>query len=325
MNEYIKKIIDLYTKGHLGEEAKVKFQNWLVDDKFAEEKEKALLEWWEQTNNVVTKDTFDSLAFVKSKAQQKDRRSKKRLIVWRYAAAIILMICSTAIYLFTQGRDKQVGMIECFTQAGQMDTIYLPDGSVVQTNSRTIILYAESFGEDNRTIYLSGEANFKVQKNEELPFIVQTKDFSVTALGTELDVSSYFEDPYFKTFLIEGSIKVQKTGQENSYILKPNEQFLYDKQDEEYGITRIDLYEATAWQRGEFIFRSATIPDIFQILERRYAVSFQYKSSVFNDDKYTFKFKKESSLNDMLEVIKGVSAKFDYNQRGDSYYITSSK
>ena len=327
MNEYIKKIIELYTRGHLGEEAKVKFQDWLADEKFAEEKEEALLEWWNQSGNVVTKDTFDSLASVKSKAQRqrKDRGSKRGVILWRYAAAIVLMICSTTIYLFTQREDKHAGMIEYFTQAGQMDTIYLPDGSVVQTNSRTIILYSESFGEDNRTVYLSGEANFKVQKNEELPFIVQAKDFSVTALGTELDVSSYFEDPYFRTFLVEGSIKVQKDGQENSYILKPNEQFLYDKQNEEYGITRIDLYEATAWQRGDLIFRSITIPEILHTMERKYAVSFQYKSSVFNDDKYTFKFKKESSLNDMLEVIKGVSANFDYKQRGDSYYITSSK
>ncbi|NDV69905.1 FecR family protein [Dysgonomonas sp. 25] len=323
MNEYVKKIIDLYTKACLGDSAKIKFQNWLTEDTLADEKEEALFEWWNQSNPTVTKDTLEALASVKSKAQQIREGSKKRLIIWRYAAAIVLILCSTTVYLFSRTAEPDAEVIEYFTQAGEMDTIHLPDGSIIQTNSRTILLYNESFGKDNRTIYLSGEANFKVQKNEELPFIVKSKEFSVTALGTEFDVYSYLEDPYFRTVLISGSVKIQQKGNVDDYTLYPKDQFLYNRQNEEYSISKVDIQEVTAWQRGEFIFRSATIPDILCAMERKYGVSFQYKSNIFNEDKYTFRFKRESSLDDMLEIIKSVSANFDYKQTGESYHITA--
>ena len=40
---------------------------------------------------------------------------------------------------------SEVAMIEKFTPAGDMITIELPDGSKVQTNSGTLLLYPEAF------------------------------------------------------------------------------------------------------------------------------------------------------------------------------------
>lgn len=310
-------------KSRLGDDAKVEFQTWLAEDKFADEKEEALFEWWNQSESAVTKETFDSLASVKSKAQQKAKGSRERLIIWRYAAAIVCVICATAAYLLSANPEKNTEMVEYFTQAALMDTICLPDGSLVQTNSRTILLYSETFGKDHRTIYLSGEANFKVKKNEKIPFIVKSKEFSVTALGTEFNVHSYMEDSFFKAVLIEGSIKIQQKGNQDDYTLKPKDQFLYNKRNEEYSIAKVDLRDATAWQRGELIFRSTTIPEILEAMERKYGVSFQYRSNIFNNDKYTFRFKRESSLEDMLDIIKSVSGTFDYRKDEDSFYISS--
>lgn len=56
-------------------------------------------------------------------------------------------------------------MVEKFTSYGELNSVVLPDGSTVQTNSGTLLFYPESFKGDTRTVYLMGEANFKVKKN----------------------------------------------------------------------------------------------------------------------------------------------------------------
>lgn len=321
MNEYVNKIIELYTKSKLGKSAREEFHNWLADDELSEEKENALLQLWDQTEATATKDTLESLAALKSKARQKNEQKKRSLIIWRYAAAIVFMVCISSIYIFTGNRSSESGLVEHFSRSSGVETLTLPDGTLVQTNSKTILLYPENFGEETRTVYLSGEANFKVVKNKNIPFVVKSKDFSVTALGTEFDISSYMEDSFFKTTLIEGSVKIEQKGNEVDYILKPKDQFIFNEPDEAYNISKVDLYEATAWQRGELVFRSVTIEEVLQSLERKYSVSFQYRSNVFNNDKYNFRFKKESSLNDIMDIIRSVEGNFSYRIIEDSVYI----
>ena len=322
MNKYVNKIIDLYTKSKIGEPAREEFHKWLIDNKLSSEKEEYLFHLWNNTENVATENTISSLASLQIKSHYAERKNKK-LFIWRYAAAIAAIIAISSVYLFTQRTSTNSNFIEYFSQAGEAGLITLPDGSLIQTNSGTVILYPESYGQDTRTIYLLGEANFKVEKNPDIPFIVKSKDFSVTALGTEFDVSSYPDDPYFKTTLISGSVKVKQNNNPADYILTVSEQFVYNKQNENRTIAKVDLYEATAWQRGELVFRGSTIREVLNVLERKFTVSFQYKSNVFNDDKYNFRFKKESSLSDIMDIIKQVTDDFDYKKIDDSYYINS--
>ncbi|GHT65933.1 hypothetical protein AGMMS50239_26590 [Bacteroidia bacterium] len=241
------------------------------------------------------------------------------------AAAVIFITAVSSAFIFTNriSSSSAPGFIEYYSRAEQTDTLTLPDGSLIQVNSGTLVLYPESYGKDTRTVYLYGEANFKVQKNANVPFIVKSRNFSVTALGTEFNVAAYSDESYFKTTLITGSIKVQKNNcPSDSYILTVNEQFVYNEITELHTIGLVDVFETTAWQRGELLFRGATIGEIFSVLERKYAVSFQYKSTMFNDDKYNFRFKKESSLSDIIDVIKKASENFTCHKIGDSYYIS---
>ncbi|MDR0824952.1 MAG: FecR domain-containing protein, partial [Prevotella sp.] len=272
MNDYISKIIDLYTKSKLEEPLKSEFHKWLVDSELSADKEDELFRLWNQTYNVATEDTLVSLTSVQAKAQFYKERKHTKLVVWRYVAAIALVIVISSAYIFTKKTSPEPNYIEYFSDSKQFgDTMILPDGSIVQANTGTVILYAESYGEKTRTVYLLGEANFKVRKNADVPFIVKSKDFSVTALGTEFDVSSYPDDSCFKTTLISGSVKVQQQGSPADYILNVNEQFVYSKQNKWRSIAQVDIYEATAWQRGELVFNGATIKEILNVLERKYA------------------------------------------------------
>lgn len=89
------------------------------------------------------------------------------------------------------------------------EDIFLPDGSRVSMNSRSMLLYPEQFTGKYRSVFLIGEANFKVKANKNKPFIVKTNDFQITALGTEFNVSAYTEDNNVFTTLITGSVLVE--------------------------------------------------------------------------------------------------------------------
>jgi ferric-dicitrate binding protein FerR (iron transport regulator) len=315
MNKYIGKIINLYTKSKVGEPARTEFHKWLVNKQFAEEKENALFSLWNRTEAAEKTEILSETTAI--------QRKKKNipLIIWRYATAIVLIVCISSAYIFTRNEAAGANIIEHYSRAGQSKTITLPDGSTVLANSGSIILYSKSFGENTRTLYLSGEANFKVQKNKDIPFIVKSKGFSVTAIGTEFDISTYPEDNFFKATLINGVVKVKQDDSEADYILKPADQLFYDKQSEQISITQTDLNEAIAWQRGELVFRGATVKEVLNVLERKYAVSFQYKSDTLDDDKFNFRFKKESSLSEVLNIIKEVAEGFNYNIINNMYYI----
>ncbi|WP_163273347.1 FecR family protein [Dysgonomonas sp. 511] len=328
MNKYINEIIRLYTGSEISEPAKRKFHEWLVNGEYTEEKRDALLYIWNNTDNLQTKDIFQSLLSLQAKYYSlRMKKRKKALAFLRNVAAIASIVILSSVYFFTNTNKTHVetNFVEHFSEAGKYKSITLPDGSIIYANSGTIILYPESYGEDTRTVYISGEANFDVRKNSDIPFIVKSKGFSVTALGTEFDVSSYPDDVYFRATLISGSVKVQSDNDPEEYILKTNEQFVYKRDTQHKEIEQVDIHEATAWQRGELIFRGSTIKEILNALERKYAVSFQFRSNVFNDDKYNFRFKKDASLSGIMDIIKEVADDFDYKQIKDSYYINSKK
>ncbi|MCD8072215.1 MAG: DUF4974 domain-containing protein [Alistipes sp.] len=315
-------IIDLYTETPSGEQSRDMFHAWLTDGDSSEEKDKALYELWKRTKGEMddrqTVASFNSLMY---KAQS-HRGRKLTTTILRYTASIAAAVALAAIYLAVRNAPADVNFVEHFVPSGHSERIVLPDGTEVYTNSGTILLYSENYGRDSRTVYMLGEANFKVKKDSHTPFIVKSKDFSVTALGTEFDVSSYPDDPYFKATLISGSIKIRKNESDAEFLLKPAEQIIYNKPTSQYQkIVGVDLYEATAWQRGELIFKGSTMNEILLVLERKFDVTFQYRSSTLNGDKFNFKFKKETTLPEIMSIIMEVADNFTYRAEDDIYYI----
>ncbi|MDR1681443.1 MAG: DUF4974 domain-containing protein [Prevotellaceae bacterium] len=312
MNEYVHKVIALYTSDSASSSPE-NFHRWLVEPSFEAAKADALRRLWDQSPNVSEEETAAALASLKLKSQFMPRPRRRAVRIWRYAAAVALCVSLAAGYIFTHRAPAAPVFAEYFSGGGLSETVQLPDGSTLQTNSATLIVYPVDFGKSTRTLYLSGEANFKVVKNRALPFVVKSKYTEVEALGTEFTVASYAEDRDVKVTLISGRIKVEATDNQTDFILdQSGEQFVYNKQEKQYAISQVDLHDATAWQRGELVFRGMTVPDILTVLERRYDVSFQYNFSSVNDDRFNFYFKKETSLADIMEIINTVAGRFDY-------------
>ena len=328
MKDYIKRIMRVFTASEHSEEVTKEVHQWLVDKEHADEKEAALHALWDETEGKVEEGTWASLESVYNKVGAAKKPKTVFYLGWgRYAAAaVILMAISIfSTFFLTKRQYTELAMIENFTQLGQMNQIELPDGSTVQTNSGTVLLYPESFKGDTRTVYLIGEANFKVKKNPSQPFIVRSTTMAVTALGTEFNVAAYPESNEMVATLINGKIQVDCNNGKDSFILEPGQQITYWRSTGESILANANLEDVTAWQKGMFVFRGVTMKEILTTLERRYAVTFQYNANLFNADKYNFRFREKSTIEEILAILQEVAGGFDYRLEGDICYVKAIK
>lgn len=332
MKDYVRKIIRVFAAFRYERRLTEEVHRWLVDDEHADEKDRALCDLWEATTEKADAATWDSLSKVYERVGLNNQPAGKSYVlsirkIRRYAAAavVLLAVSVSATFLLTKNVYSDIAMVERFTPAGEMETIELPDGSTVQTNSGTLLLYPETFEGKTRTVYLVGEANFKVRKNSARPFVVKSAAMAVTALGTEFNVFAYPESDKMIATLIHGKIKVDCGNGAESYILNPAQQVVYHSKTGEGRLVEADLEDVTAWQKGLAVFRGFTIKEILATLERRHAVTFQYNAGVFNEDRYNFRFHEKSDIADIMAIIREVVGGFTYEMEGDICRIKSNR
>jgi ferric-dicitrate binding protein FerR (iron transport regulator) len=321
MNKYVSKVMELYAGQAPDEPARSTFHRWLIDRDQSREKHAALFRLWQSARGTASGSTLASLASLQIRHGLPAERRRARLSMLRYAAAIALLVCTSAIVFFGTKTAGEPMLIACCSRSQQAERFFLPDGSEALVNPGSTVLYPETYGKTSRTVYLTGEASFKVQKNAKLPFTVRSGNFSVVALGTEFNVQTCTSGLLFTASLISGSISVRQTDGSPACILKPGERFVYSGLTGQYALERADLDDVRSRQQGDLVFNAATLAEVLDALERRYGVSFHYRSEIFNDDKYNFRFRKHSSISCIMDVIMEVTGDLSYRKTGDSYRI----
>jgi ferric-dicitrate binding protein FerR (iron transport regulator) len=227
-------------------------------------------------------------------------------------AAVILMLISgssTITWLITskqQQKNQSPEITTISSPLGSKCKIVLPDSSLVWLNAGSKITYTSNFNKTERRLYLEGEAYFDVTTNQDKPFLVQTSDIMVRALGTRFNVKAYREENEITTTLEEGKIDIRLLGKSlpEEIILNPNEKVVYHKknnqlteekpvlQNNQLPETRktdnVDIIEInsdintelyTSWKDKRWIIEGENLDDLSKILERKYNISI-----LFNDE-----------------------------------------
>lgn len=327
MKNYFNEIFRVFSENEHGKKTMDAFYSWLADSSFSREKETAMRDVWEATKGIATHEELEeSLASVYRKAGYIPAASYGRRLfrIAGYAAAAVVFAFVISGTWWLARENYSAEMTEVCTVSGDRKTVTLPDGTVVRMNSSSIILYPEKFTGKERTVYLVGEADFKVEKDASRPFVVRLGDMDVTALGTEFNISSYPEDMAVTATLIEGKVMVAcGSGRDDVHFLEPGEQVVYERVKAESRVETADMEVVTAWQDGVLLFRSVTVREIARELQRKYGARFIVDSRT-DMDRYNFRFKEDASVDEVLEilgsVIEGFSCRKDTDN--DTFYIT---
>ena len=329
----INRIMRLFAHGDFSSNATSHFHRWLADDRNRDEKDKAMEQLWNETaftavnNRKHTSDAYVRLCAtvgINNQANDIDRRRIKAvrwLRFWQSAAAVLIIAIGMMGYMLYNVDTRDADLLQQHTPVAQTRNMILPDGTVVKLNSCSALLYPERFDGHTRSVYLMGEASFKVAHDKKHPFVVKTNDMQVTALGTEFNVSAYPDDRNVESTLIEGSVKVDCNDMHKSIVLRPGQMIAYNRDSRRYEVTTPNVADVTAWQRGEVVLKEKTLAQIFSILERKYPYAFHYSMHRIGNDRYTLHFPDNAPIKDVMDVIVRVTGKHAYRIEDDNCYL----
>ena len=193
------------------------------------------------------------------------------------------------------------------TPRGGQYQVVLPDGSKVWLNAASSLLFPTAFTGSQRKVELTGEAYFEVAKNKDKPFLVKVGDMQVKVLGTHFNINAYSDENTIRTSLLEGSVKIIKDNK--SKLLKPGNQAVLNKKQNEIDITDIDMNGVMAWKNGLFQFEGDNITTIMREIGRWYNVEIVYSGKV---PARTFegKISRNAELSEVLRILELSKVKF---------------
>lgn len=238
---------------------------------------------------------------------------------WRSIAASILVLASiTWGYLLFENNQEKIVIdntnpeewIERHTPIGSKSTLRLQDGTVVYLNAETTLKIPKQFAPNKRIVYLTGEAFFDVAEDKTRPFTIYSGSLSTTALGTSFNVRAYPEEQKLSVALVTGKVEVDNFEIDTSEILIPNEQLVYNVQEQESIKQHFDTELVTGWHKGLLIFQNSDFNDVVEKLERWYGVSFEIQKLPTYQKEYRGRFNNQS-LEEVLQVMSFTSG-FSY-------------
>ena len=184
--------------------------------------------------------------------------------------------------------------------------VELADGTNVWLNAQSELRYPVQFCGKQRVVYLKGEGYFEVASDREKPFIVKTfSDVDIKVLGTKFNVSSYENDAYVTTTLAEGSVEVVMSGE--SVRISPDEQLVFNKNDNSFRLREVDASIYSAWKDGLFIFEDQRLEQIMEQLKRWYEMDVFYSGEEVKNYQFSGDLKKYDSFEKIVKMLEEVA------------------
>jgi len=217
------------------------------------------------------------------------------------SVVILLLLTGLSVYYYTKNQQAIMPDMVVSVEKGQKANIVLPDGTNVSINSDSKLSYGSRFNQKERVLSLEGEAYFEVAPDEKRPFIVETNNLNVRALGTSFNVKSYEEENDVSTVLMTG--KVEVTSDKDCIILNPNERIVFDKQTGLMAKNNVDnAYDYANWKHNTLTFNGETFESIVYTLERYYNIQIVFESESLK--KHRFRgTPSNTSLESILQIL----------------------
>lgn len=256
--------------------------------------------------------------------EEKSKQAKTiRLYQWmKYAAivTVVLLLGTGAGYWFYQ---NDTDMLVAVANEGIVKEVTLPDGTKVWLNNSATLKYPHEFSKTERNVYLEGEAYFKVTKNRQKPFTVESDAMRVRVLGTTFNFKSDKRSRVAEATLIEGEIEVKGKREEGQIILAPGQRAELNKSTGRLTVKQVDAKLDAVWHDDLIPFVSADIFTITKTLERFYDVKIILSPDIRSDKTYSGVLKKKSNIESVLKSLQN-SIPIDYKIVGSNIFISSS-
>lgn len=186
---------------------------------------------------------------------------RERLPLLRYTVAASVVAVALGLGLFSGLHHPGAYRAEFATALGERKHVALPDGSLIDLNSRSRVQVR--YEQARRLIELrEGEAMFSVEHDASRPFVVATDSGKVTVTGTRFDVRR--DSAQTRVAVEQGTVRVQ--GRD-----APEDQFTsltaglgthVDAQGNVAPVYAVNAAQLTAWRNGKLVFDNASLSEV---------------------------------------------------------------
>ena len=249
------------------------------------------------------KETFDAIQErIKQQGIKRGFFSRK----WVAAIAAVFVVCLGLAYFLN---TPQVSIETGFAA---QKTSKLLDGSEVILNAKSEMHYDADRWDNDRTVYLTGQAYFKVEKGS--PFTVETDQGTVQVLGTQFDVISVTD--YFEVHCYEGKVGVRfdevetiLTAGQSIRKINGNDPERQDVEDKK-----------PSWTEGESRFKSIPLEYVILALERQYGLQFE-TAAIDETVVFTGSFRHTNLNLALITIFKPLE--IQYAKKANNIYVLS--
>ena len=183
---------------------------------------------------------------------------------------------------------------------GETFKLILCDGTEVWLNANSKLVYPTAFIEKERTVFLEGEAYFKVTKDAK-PFIVKTDYLQTKVLGTEFNVKSYTAEDSHVT-LISGKVQVRSHENARFVDLEPGKDAML-LSDGLFEVKEVNSEAYTYWKDGYFYFDELPLADIMKSIGRWYNVNVTFRNKEAMAYRIHFMSNRQSGIEETIRLM----------------------
>lgn len=345
-NDEIKLLLVKYITREADEQETDQVREWVKAHPENEQYFAQLYEAWQNMMYLKPEIIDEEKAYQKFLSTIPQETKYRQLYRWSKVAAVVALFSVLSVFLIRHYSQNVKSIRIVSVNKGGIKKIFLTDGTLVWLNAGSKLNYNTDFGKKNRTVYLEGEAFFEIAPGKKtIPFIVNTKNYTIRDIGTKFNLKSYPNDSFFETTVVKGEVSVEgnidnnnremsriyvkprqvlriyRQQQKEKYTYKPDDQTT--KELNEIQVLQIDSANTDkydGWKEDLLVFDGNTLDEISKVLERRYNVKIIMNDARLQNIRYSGSFKKIATIDKVLSLIKG-NTDIDYTINGNTVTI----
>ncbi|WP_025113561.1 FecR family protein [Pseudomonas sp. H1h] len=229
---------------------------------------------------------------------------RERRPLLRYAVAASVLAVALGLGLFSGLNHPGGYRAEFVTALGERKHVALPDGSVIDLNSRSRLQVR--YEQDRRLIELTeGEAMFSVEHDTSRPFVVEAGSGKVTVTGTRFDVRRDLTQT--RVAVEQGTVKVQgRNAPDNQFInLTAGLGTHIDAEGKVAAAYAVNPGELTAWRGGKLVFTNASLSEVVAEVSRYREKPLTVSNPAVGSLRLTSVFKSDNT-DALLKALPGI-------------------
>ena len=222
----------------------------------------------------------------------------KRISFWKplMAVAAVALLFVGLFFLHTP-QQKQEFVTVANTSVEPLQLL-LPDNSEITLQQGAQVTYPAQFAAGARKIEASGVLYCKIAHDEQAPFTVDCKYFTVEVLGTEFEIETTAGNAH--VIVESGKVRVCNMATKTMVDLIENERVDI----KQYSLRKVQNGDinALSWKTGLLKFSNTPLSQVFSDLQRHYKCSITVADKAINTCKITGTYQ-NMELNEILEII----------------------